>query len=115
MGFLAKVVLNLLRSLFLFNRATEKKPIHAPKPYACIVVKDYDLPGLTNGQLPKWLSENRETMERGVVGRMPICQDIRRLNAVVAKALLPAFLKEPSLWGDCSLMNHLRDGSRRGI
>ena len=24
MGFLAKVVLNLLRSLFLFNRATEK-------------------------------------------------------------------------------------------
>ena len=32
MGFLAKVVLNLLRSLFLFNRATQKTPIHAPKP-----------------------------------------------------------------------------------
>ena len=33
MGFLARVVLNLLRSLFLFKRATEKTPIHAPKPY----------------------------------------------------------------------------------
>ena len=32
MGFLARVVLNLLRSLFLFKRATEKTPIHAPKP-----------------------------------------------------------------------------------
>ena len=32
MDFLAKVVLNLLRSLFLFNRATKKIPIHAPKP-----------------------------------------------------------------------------------
>ena len=33
MDFLAKVVLNLLRSLFLFNRATKKIPIHAPKPF----------------------------------------------------------------------------------
>ena len=33
MGFLAKVVLNLLRSLFLFNRATEKIPIHALKVF----------------------------------------------------------------------------------
>ena len=57
MGFLARVVLNLLRSLFLFKRATEKTPIHAPKPMrparrlmsvcsirASIVVIDYLLP-----------------------------------------------------------------------
>ena len=95
-----------LASLFVLKNRTQEY-----QDYACIVVKDYDLPGLTNGQLPQWLSENRETMERGVVGRMPICQDIRRLNAVVANALLPAFLKEPSLWSDCSLINHQETGA----
>lgn len=95
-----------LASLFVLKNRTQEY-----QDYACRVVKDYNLPILTNGQLPQWLSENRETMERGVVGGMLICQDIRRLNAVVANALLPAFLKEPSLWGDCSLMNHQETGA----
>ena len=38
MDFLAKVVLNLLRSLFLFNRATKKIPIHAPKPFRRVIL-----------------------------------------------------------------------------
>ncbi len=39
MGFLAKVVLNLLRSLFLFNRATQKNTDSCTKAYQkCHVV-----------------------------------------------------------------------------
>lgn len=50
------------------------------------------------GGLPGWLAENIRTLEE--------CPDRRDLNGVMAVALLDRFRDEPSLWYDCSWLNH---------
>ena len=46
MGFLAKVVLNLLRSLFLFNRLTEKNTDPCTKAIRYRIVRHIDSDGV---------------------------------------------------------------------
>ena len=82
MGFLAKVVLNLLRSLFLFNRATEKNTDSCTKA------------GLIHKECPNLRSRSPEAKRRRALGVVRRAQQLLR-SSIAKKSHNSRFVVTP--------------------